>query len=357
MILRMPAYCGEFRCIADQCRDSCCIGWEIDIDSDTAAFYDTVEGPFGERLNANITADSPRSFILDGQERCPFLNDRNLCDIILQLGEAHLCQICDEHPRYYEWFEGVKEGGIGLCCEEAARLILTQKRPLTFREREIPEESADIYDPELFACLCGARERILAHLEDGTIPLGMRIRHVLFYAEDLQSRTDQGMYAVPDIAPEAGAAQPDLPAIFALLQGMEPMAAGWQPRLAVCAGMYDRVKAAAGDFAAAHPEVSQYLQNMAVYFVWRYFLKGVFDEEFLSRIKFMAVSTAVIGYLFVCRWLEQGTLSPEDCAEIAKDYSKEMEYCQENLDAFADSTYEQPWLSAVRIAGLFGWDE
>ena len=45
---------------------------------------------------------------------------QHLCRTILTLGEEKLCNICTEHPRYYEWFGSVKEGGIGLCCEEAA---------------------------------------------------------------------------------------------------------------------------------------------------------------------------------------------------------------------------------------------
>ena len=36
MILRVPFYYKEFHCIADACKDSCCIGWEIDIDEETA---------------------------------------------------------------------------------------------------------------------------------------------------------------------------------------------------------------------------------------------------------------------------------------------------------------------------------
>ena len=36
MKLFAPKYYTEFSCIADRCRHSCCIGWEIDIDADTA---------------------------------------------------------------------------------------------------------------------------------------------------------------------------------------------------------------------------------------------------------------------------------------------------------------------------------
>ena len=35
MIESVPNYYDKFKCIADRCKHSCCIGWEIDIDDDT----------------------------------------------------------------------------------------------------------------------------------------------------------------------------------------------------------------------------------------------------------------------------------------------------------------------------------
>ena len=43
MILRMPDYFPEFACIADKCTDSCCVGWEIDLDDDTSDYYKSIE--------------------------------------------------------------------------------------------------------------------------------------------------------------------------------------------------------------------------------------------------------------------------------------------------------------------------
>lgn len=54
MKLIAPDYYPQFRCIADKCRHSCCIGWEIDIDTDTREKYRRVPGEFGARLNAAI---------------------------------------------------------------------------------------------------------------------------------------------------------------------------------------------------------------------------------------------------------------------------------------------------------------
>lgn len=353
MILRMPEYCRDFKCIADKCRDSCCIGWEIDIDDAAADYYENTGGDFGERLRRNITDTLPKSFILGENERCPFLNERNLCDIIINLGEEHLCRICSDHPRYFEWFGGVKEGGIGLCCEEASRIILLQTKPLSFWDSDVPDETSDEFDTELYNCLFAARKKIIAHLEKDGISLGQRICDVLAYAAELQENTDNGDFSVPEIMRASHSEKQDFRSILEFFLALEPLDNNWMPYLRECIGRLEDVVSEREAFEKKNPAITGYMQNIAVYFVWRYFLKGAFDGEFLSRIKLMAVSVAVIGYLFACKWLEQGNLTLNDCAEIAKNYSKEIEYCEENLDALADASYEERFFSAGCISGMF----
>lgn len=129
--IRRPSYFKDFHCISSKCTDSCCWHWEIDIDDDTLQYYNQVPGEFGQRLRQNIMpangeTDEPAHFIQDKKERCPFLNSCNLCDIFIRLGEKHLSYICTHHPRYYDWLLDGQEAGLGLCCEEAARLILQE---------------------------------------------------------------------------------------------------------------------------------------------------------------------------------------------------------------------------------------
>ena len=129
----------EFRCIADKCAHSCCKGWEIDIDDETYELYRGIPGEVGEKIRAAIKSEEiaeelaqdglggvvTHHFVLTEDERCPFLNENNLCDIILKLGEDYLCDICREHPRFYKELDnGEYACGYGLCCEEAARLTL-----------------------------------------------------------------------------------------------------------------------------------------------------------------------------------------------------------------------------------------
>ena len=49
-----PDFYDDFRCIASACRHSCCAGWEIDIDEDTADYYAELSGAIGGELRAHI---------------------------------------------------------------------------------------------------------------------------------------------------------------------------------------------------------------------------------------------------------------------------------------------------------------
>ena len=46
--IRRPSYYKAFRCIGSDCTENCCIGWEIDVDEDSLAYYETVPGDFGD---------------------------------------------------------------------------------------------------------------------------------------------------------------------------------------------------------------------------------------------------------------------------------------------------------------------
>ncbi len=130
MNVYVPEYYSRFRCIASKCRNTCCAGWEIDIDPESLSRYQRMTGEFGSRVKRSISLDGTPHFILSDHERCPLLNQNNLCDLILNEGEDALCQICRDHPRFRNYFSSRVEMGLGLVCGEAARLILSWPTPL-----------------------------------------------------------------------------------------------------------------------------------------------------------------------------------------------------------------------------------
>jgi lysine-N-methylase len=154
MKLVRPSFYDTFRCKAAACRHTCCAGWEICIDEETLAYYQSIPGKFGEKLRGKIgTFEGDPCFVLTPDRRCPFLRDDNLCEMILTLGEDALCEICREHPRFYEFFDDVELWGLGLSCEAVAELLLREKTPLVFLVND-GEKETRLSLPDVCA-LCG----------------------------------------------------------------------------------------------------------------------------------------------------------------------------------------------------------
>ena len=140
MKIYFPSYYNKFRCKADKCKNSCCVGWEIYVDDKTLERYKNLGR---EDVLSHIDGEQIR--LCDG-ERCPFLQCDGLCRLICELGDDYTSEICREHPRFYHKIGDRIEGGLGASCEEAARIILTSDdyTALVCLDREtcdVPEET------------------------------------------------------------------------------------------------------------------------------------------------------------------------------------------------------------------------
>ncbi len=330
MKLRLPVYYKKFRCIADRCTDNCCIGWEICIDKKSEEYYRSVEGDFGKRLRDNIK-DS--SFVLCG-ERCAFLNPKNLCDIIINLGENRLCGICAEHPRYYEWFGEIKEGGIGLCCEEAARIILTEGVSGQFVEEYIADEDSEEIESEIYDFLFNVREKIFRFLERKDISFANKINSLISFGEMIQDSLDFSEFEDQEIEMcKCDAKKEDIEGFVSAFEDFEPIDESWTNALE---GLTEKC-----------PCINEeYLTNIFIYFVWRYFMKALFDGDVMSKINLAAISCAMIAVM-----AEDESL--ESYIKAAKLYSKEIEYSEENLSLMQEMSYTENGFSAENLANLF----
>ncbi|MBQ2827443.1 MAG: flagellin lysine-N-methylase [Clostridia bacterium] len=171
MKLYAPEYYRDFTCIADKCRHSCCIGWEIDIDSATYEKYRNLASPYGKTVKESIDASGETPcFKLSEGDRCPHLNENGLCRIIINEGEELLSNICREHPRFYNDTPRGKEVGLGLSCEEAARIILSSDGYLNITE--IGDTEGDISSEY---CSITKRDRLYSIISDRSVPYRNRL--------------------------------------------------------------------------------------------------------------------------------------------------------------------------------------
>lgn len=303
MCIVTPDYYDRFCCIADKCRHSCCVGWEIDIDNESYEFYKGIKGDFGKRLLSSIKVeDNIKSFVLDKNERCPFLNDRRLCDIIINCGEDALCDICADHPRFRNFFESRTEIGLGLCCEAAAELILskTQKTKLVF-EGNPNEESAE--ERAFFEF----RDRVFDALQNREVPLHKRIDNMMtLVGAKYQVKSGEEYYRS--------------------FMGLERLEKDWEEYLEKLKffDLSDVKQLLDGEYQTV-------FEQLVCYFVFRHFADGFFDNCLHKTAQFVVESIYVIVGICVSFEKEMGKLDFSTLADICRRYSSEIEYSDENI--------------------------
>ena len=345
MVYVCPKYAKIFKCKADKCTDSCCIGWEIGIDENTLGEFNRLDTELGGRIRENIIqSDGTAIFKLCENDRCPFLDRQGLCDIIKAKGEDYIPEICREHPRYYNVFNDKTEWGIGLSCEEAARLILAcpDIREEVTEERNDRGENTDC---ELLFFLTFAREEAYKLLYTKELPLPSRLAALIYYAEAVDAAIEERkLDAIYPFMPlnlsekrDTGWGVGDFSEILELFPNFDFMDEKFREKIecAVLSG---------AQIPALNEKSATYTERLVAYFLHRYFTASVWDGAVLPSVKFAVVSALVI--LVLC-----GDDADETrFINIAKAYSKEMEYNEDNRDLFFDNTFTEPCLSTKYLS-------
>ncbi len=309
MILTFPTFYRDFKCIADRCSDSCCIGWEIDIDS---AAYDKYR-LMPESFQKNIAVcDGVAHFVLTQDERCPFLQNDGLCKIILEHSEDMLCDICREHPRFYEWYGEYKDAGVGLCCEEAVRLLLESEKPLEYETVETQEISDDDTPEDICKSVFELRKSLFSIINDRSLTLSDRIERCFL------------KIGVKDVIAPCSADE-----FFAecveIAKEMSPFDELWEKYI-LCLEALDFQEVKERINKALSENQIRYEKSLS-YFVFRHFIKACFDGDLLSHFKFAVIMT-ILEMLIDC--------VNGDLLFNTRYLSKQVEYSEENIDLLTD---------------------
>ena len=325
MKIRVPDYFVKFRCIADKCLDSCCIGWEIPIDEDTKAKYSHIDGELGREI---ATKTQHGCFPLAENGRCAFLDNGGLCRIISALGDGYLCDICREHPRYYGvGSEGI-EGGLGLACEEAARTILSLEcLP------KIIEIERDVHysDTDTFAKVSAHFKEVLSKgiFESNPVEIISRYKAYAEIADEAAFRVSTTRQSVK--IPKATYTLLEAEDIERLIDGMFSV-------LSECEYMSDelpRLLNLAKDVGTEDILKSlEKAKGLIYYFTHRYVREGVEDMSLGQRILFAILSSLTIIAL------SKVTVSDEPLVRAAVLFSKNIEYSTENVEMILDGLSE-----------------
>ena len=320
MIKVFPSYYNDFKCIAGRCKHNCCIGWEIDIDEEKRSYYQGLNGEIAERIKQNVSYEETPHFVLTENERCPFLNAENLCDLIIALGEDALCDICREHPRFYNELPDRIEGGLGLCCEEACRIILEKKDKTELIQKT--EDGHVVPAPPSDDPLLNERSILISTAQDRTKPFLQRM-------EELCSKL--GIAALPFDSVGYGAE----------LYKLERMDDSWSTTLNVLLKAnrpYEKKDRLA--FEKAVSRIDYAFEQFFIYLIYRYYACAYDTEDAIARTLFALQSTILLYDLSYISWIKSGEIAVSDVEKFARQFSCEIEYSEENICALFDLFYE-----------------
>ena len=300
ILIIYPDYFRNFKCIKGECRHNCCIGWEIDIDEDTLTYYDSVAGDIGERIRRSISRDETPHFILGENDRCPFLNKSNLCDIIIELGEDHICGICTDHPRFKNDLPGRCEIGLGLCCEAAGRIILGKKEP-----------SKLVGDTETDDEIIILRDKIILALQNRVKGIPERITDMLELCNtSMPSRSFDDWVTV--------------------LLDLERLDDRWTDTLNNLRLNYNSADLDGFELHMKSRQIEY--EQLLVYFIYRHFANAFDLIDASSRALFAAFGYMMIHAIGAVMYTQNGRFDFEDQVELARTFSSEIEYSEENLN-------------------------
>ena len=279
------------------------------IDDKTLKAYKSNKSAFSSRLVNGIDFDK-KAFRQDRKGRCAFLNQQGFCDLIINLGEKSLCQVCADHPRFRSFFNDRTEMGLGFCCEQATFDVLT------FEDKIMPlliaddgkAESLDFNQTNVLAF----RQKVLDVLQDRSISIDDRIERVL--KECKASIDDSDFYSIVN-----------------RFYNLERLNKSWSRRL-------ELVKKAPFDRTTDKDlelQAEQFLVNAIYRHLW--------CAEDTVMVRAITI-TAIISW-----WLIKAILGLENkgcgfdldrLVDIVREYSAEVEYSQNNLDKLFNFAYK-----------------
>lgn len=377
MILRVPSYYKDFHCIADKCQDSCCIGWEIDIDEDTFDYYKSVDGEIGERLQKHmIVEDEVNSFVLKENGWCPFLNEKKLCDICIHLGEEALSEVCTEYPRFTVTYGNVMEKALCLSCEEVGRIVFSSEEKMTFEEHILEEEVTEYVEAELpteaenceleeantceeVECdytedfweevseefrgrLETIRDYAIAILQNREKPIKDRIQEYLCYCAK-----EQGLQVNVKTAQEVSEENILYEKFLSRMEAYEELEVldyEWENVKQKLYQFFEEneYQSVLEEYQGAVKDNEFEYEHLLVYFTFRYFMKAWYDGNVFSKAQLAVASYLVIRDMDMVRYFENGkqfTLS--DRIDTARIYAKEVEHSEYNLELLEEAfTFE-----------------
>lgn len=309
-----PTFYKNFKCIAGECPDSCCQGWEVDADSDSLKYYKTLDNSLEikKRIDSVLSKDEFDNtiFTLAPKKRCPFLNDENLCDMHIAIGGEHTPYTCRTFPRFIYDFGATREIGISFSCPVASDMMYNTESFDFETEVNSDLPTLNDIDAEKYFLLYKGRVEVYKIAKDKNKSISERLNDLLDLGVLLQEKLFPYDEGGDDIA------------FFDVFKNPELINPEWKEKVE--------------NFSLKQVSDTQSNENILMYFLYKYLMQAVYDDDVLSKIKM-----AVLGVLI-------NTYFGEDSWTIHL-WSKETEHSQYNMDRYKKLLKNADCLSVTEL--------
>ena len=207
-----PEFYKDFHCIGGQCSFTCCKEWKIAVDPETKKRWRKLSVPETVLESGRVPKHACRSsldkaqlsqFVMkkDGGEiiellpdmRCPFLEDTELCRLVLDYGEECLSETCHVFPRETHEFADRTERTLVSCCPEIVDRLYALKElyftNLPYQDWAFLLEGKD----KLFQI----RNIMMYWLQDASASNEVNLKRCLFMILDLFDKKTKGKMLDP----------------------------------------------------------------------------------------------------------------------------------------------------------------
>lgn len=309
-----PTFYKNFKCIAGDCPDSCCQGWEVDADSDSLEYYKTLDNSLEikKRIDSVLSKDEFDNtiFTLAPKKRCPFLNDENLCDMHIAIGGEHTPYTCRTFPRFIYDFGATREIGISFSCPVASDMMYNTESFDFETEVNSDLPTLNDIDAEKYFLLYKGRAEAYKIAKDKNKSIRERLNDLLNLGVLLQEKLFPYNEGGDDIA------------FFDVFKNPELINPEWKEKVE--------------NFSLKQVSDTQSNENILMYFLYKYLMQAVYDDDALSKIKM-----AVLGVLI-------NTYFGEDSWTVHL-WSKETEHSQYNMDRYKKFLKSADCLSVTEL--------
>ncbi|MCD8328699.1 MAG: flagellin lysine-N-methylase [Ruminococcus sp.] len=309
-----PSYYWDFTCKAQACQDNCCrVGWRIAVDEQSYCSLSDHHEPIFKKLCSAIKLDDEGYYINGGE--CPALSEDGLCEIAKNYGDEELGYICRMHPRFINEYSDRTEYGLGLACEEAARLIMFDVCTVY---RCIDSGDGEGETDEKAERLIELRESLM-HFITCNGALNDKIAGMLMYIQRIAPLYANEEYEsaesvkLQEIKLTKNAEPQNVAELTEVFKGLEILDEKW-PKALDKARVNSKSTAFDGN-----------LKRIFNYFLYRYFVSYSLDGDMMGAVKLAAVSVILLRLLFMDK-------NKYRRINLAHMYSKEVEYNEENLE-------------------------